>query len=139
MNEYVEEKVKGPGIALLVVGILAIIGNLLGLVWQLIGAVPYIIDGVTSGYGMEYWIPFLTGQGWSLIMSLIGFFVAFVVIFAGSRLRAIRSPGVVYAGAILASLPCCGVGLPCCCIGLPVGIWAIVPMQDEQVKAAFSE
>jgi hypothetical protein len=38
----------------------------------------------------------------------------------------------------MAALPCC-IGLPCCCFGLPVGIWAIVSMQDDQVKAAFSE
>ena len=71
-------------------------------------------------------------------MSLIGFAVSFIVIFAATRLRSLRSPGLVYAGAIVASLPCC-MGVPCCCIGLPVGIWVIMTMQDEQVKSAFTE
>jgi hypothetical protein len=37
----------------------------------------------------------------------------------------------------MAMLPCC-TGL-CCCLALPVGIWAIITMQDDQVKAAFAE
>lgn len=138
MNEYVESKVNAPGLGLLVVGILSVLGNIAGLAWQLITAIPAVISAVQSGVGMDYWIAFATGQGWSLVMSLIGFFVAFVVIFAGLRLRSARSAGIVYAGSIMAALPCC-LGFPCCCIGLPVGIWAIVTMQDEQVKSAFSE
>ena len=55
--------------------------------------------------------------------------------FAGMKLRSLQSPGIVYAGSILAAIPCCAGG--CCCLGLPVGIWAIVVMQDEEVKAAF--
>ena len=138
MNEYVQEKVNGPGLALLIVGILAVLGNLASLIYQLVVSMATIIDAVSSGYGMEFWGPFIGSTGWSVIMSLIGFFVAFIVIIAGSRLRSTRSPGLVYAGAIMAALPCC-IGLPCCCIGLPVGIWAILTMQDEQVKAAFSD
>lgn len=138
MNEYAQEKVNGPGIALLVVGILGILGNLIGAIVQLISSMAQIIDAVSNGYGMEFWGPFLGGTGWQIIMTIIGFFVSFIVLFAGLRLRSLRSPGLVYAGAIMASLPCC-VGVPCCCLGLPIGVWAIVTMQDEQVKAAFAE
>jgi len=137
MNEYVEEKVKGPGIALLVVGILTLLANLVGLLFRLIGSIASIIDGISNGYGMEFWGPFLGSTGWQILLSIIGFFTSFVIIMAGSRLRSLRSPGLIYAGAILAALPCCSSW--CCCVGLPIGVWVIVTMQDEQVKAAFTE
>jgi len=138
MNEYAQEKANGPGIALLVVGILGLIGNLLGAILQLVGSMGSIISAISNGYGMEFWGPFIGSTGWSIAMTVVGFFVSFIVLFAGLRMRSLRSPGLVYAGSIMAALPCC-VGLPCCCLGLPVGVWAIMTMQDEQVKAAFAE
>ncbi len=138
MNEYAQEKVNGPGIALLVVGILGVLSNLISVIIQLVSSMAQIASAVSNGYGMEFWGPFLGSTGWSIAMSFIGFFVAFIVIFAGVKLRQLKSPGLVYAGAIMAALPCC-MGLPCCCLGLPIGVWAIVTMQDEQVKAAFNE
>jgi hypothetical protein len=26
---------------------------------------------------------------------------------------------------------------PCCCLGLPIGIWALVVLNNEQVKSSF--
>ena len=135
MDEEVEAKVNGPGIGLMVVGILSLLGNVVGLIWQGITAIPMMRDGMSAG--VEFWIAFATGQGWSLCMSMIGFITAFMIINAGVSLRRGRSAGMVYAGSVLAIIPCC-TGY-CCCISIPVGIWAIVVMQDEKVKEAFAE
>lgn len=135
--DYAREKTAMPGLAMLILGILTVIGQLLGLIWQAITAIPLMISYINSGAGSEVWISFVTSQGIGLLSSIIGFFVGFVILFAGTRLRAVRSAGIVYAGAIMAALPCCS-GY-CCCIGLPIAIWAIVTMQDEQVKSAFAE
>ena len=35
---------------------------------------------------------------------------------------------------ILAMIPCIS---PCCLLGLPVGIWSLVVLLDENVKASF--
>lgn len=136
MNEYVRSKVGPPGIALAVLGLGAILVNLAVLVMSLLGYASTIaslasgeLDAATTS---------------SVVSSLIGYLLqfalsclaSFIVAFAGLRLRGARSPGLVYFGSVLAMLPCVG---PCCCLGLPIGIWAIVTMQDEQVKAAFSE
>lgn len=137
MDEYVNEKVNGPGLALMITGILMVVGQLIGLIFQAITAIPSAISLVNAGAGADAWISFVTSQGIGVISSLVGFFVGFIVAFGGSRLRALRSPGMVYAGAALAIIPCCS-GY-CCCIGLPVGIWAIMTMQDEKVKAAFTD
>jgi hypothetical protein len=133
----VEEKVNLPGIALLVVGVLAILGNIGSLIWQGLTAIPAMMSLFEYGTSAD-WIAFAMGQGWGLAMTFIGIFMAFVVVFAGVKMRQLSGAGIVYAGAVIAMLPCCGVGVPCCCLGLPIGIWAIVTMQDEEVKSAFA-
>jgi len=135
--DYAREKTAMPGLAMLILGILTILGQLAGLIWQAITTVPIILSYIDAGAGSEVWISFATSSGIQIVSTIIGFFCGFVILFAGTRLRAVRSAGIVYAGAILAALPCCS-GY-CCCIGLPIAIWAIVTMQDEQVKAAFAE
>ena len=45
----------------------------------------------------------------------------------------VRDWGLRLAGAIVAMLP----RTPCCIIGLPIGIWAVIVLIDNEVKAAF--
>jgi hypothetical protein len=136
MDEEVEAKVNGPGIALMVVGILSLIGSVGGLIWQGITAIPAMLTGMSEG--VDFWLPFATGTGWSLCMSMVGFVTAFLIINAGVSMRSARSAGMVYAGSVVAIIPCCTV-VGCCCFSVPIGIWAIVVMQDEKVKEAFAE
>lgn len=131
-----EEKVNGPGIALMVIGVLSVVGNLLSFLVNMASAFATIMALLSGGSGGD-WMAFVGSQGWSLAMNVIGFLVAFLVVFAGMKLRQLENSALVYAGAIAACLPCCGVGVPCCCFGLPVGIWVLVTMQDDEVKAAF--
>lgn len=138
MNEYVQSKVNPPGIALAVLGGVSILANLLIGVLQLVGAIGQITALVSGGAGADLWIQFGLSQGWSIVMALISFFVSFVVLLAGLRLRSARSAGLVYTGSIFAMLPCC-IGYCCCWFGILIGGWAIFTMQDEQVKAAFDE
>ncbi len=136
MNEYVQSKVGLPGLALAILGMAAIVLNLLGGIVTLVTSMGTILALLDSGDSTS-WIAFATNTGWTFVMTLLSFATSFLVAFAGLRLRNARSSGVVYAGAIMAMNPCCF--SYCCCIGLPIGIWAIVAMQDEQVKAAFAE
>lgn len=137
MNEYVEGKVGPPGIALIVFGILALLLNLVGAAFQALGAVSQIMILLDSSAGTDQWVAWFTSQGISLIIMLGGFIWSIIIILAGARLRSARSAGLVYAGSVMAMLPCCV--SYCCCLGLPLGVWAIMTMQDEQVKAAFAE
>ncbi len=139
MNEYVQSKVGPPGIALMVLGIVSVLANLGTATVVILTSVTQIIDMVNSGAPVETWIAWFTSSGYQMVMMLIAGVISVLVIVAGARLRSARSPALVYLGSILAMLPCCGVGVPCCCFGLPIGIWALVTMQDEQVKAAFAE
>ena len=137
MNEYVESKVGPPGIALAIFGLLCLLFNLAVVALQGMGAVRSILVLVEGGAGADQWIAWFLSAGIYLTMSLFSMLWSVVMILAGLRLRAGRSAALVYVGAVMAMLPCCA--LYCCCFGLPLGIWAIVTMQDEQVKVAFAE
>lgn len=137
MNEYVQSKVAPPGIALAVFGLLSVFLNLISALIVLATSMATIMALLGGEADGAAWGQFFATTGWQVIMSLLSFATSFIVTFAGLRLRNARSAGVVYVGALMAMMPCC-VGY-CCCFGIPIGIWAIVTMQDEQVKAAFSE
>lgn len=125
-----EEKVNAPGIALMVVGVLTILTAL--------GLSGFSLFGLGMGLlnasdPVSFLMSSLTGVA-QLVMYLGGIVAGIVIVMAGSRLRGLQSSGMVYAGAVMALLPCCS---SCCCLGLPIGIWVIVTMQDDEVKAAF--
>ncbi len=124
MNEYVQNKVQTPGLVLAVAGGLSILAGLLNLAggaWTVFTLMQY--DMMTA----------LTGAAQYLVLGLLTIGGGAFTAYAGMQLRDVGSAGIVYAGSIIAMLPCCS----CCCIGLPAGIWAIMTMQDDQVKAAF--
>ena len=107
MDEDVKGKVTGPGILLMVVGILSLIGNLINGIYQLL---LFLGQTAMMEFTVEGMLYLLTGEA-TLIMSVVGFFVAFVVIYAGNCLRNTKSAGAVYAGSIMAMIPCC---IGCC-------------------------
>jgi hypothetical protein len=72
-------------------------------------------------------------NGGLLIILLI---VGIIPIIAGARMRGLRGYGLAIAGAILAAFPCIAPG--CCFIIGPVaGIWSLVVLSNAEVKAAF--
>jgi hypothetical protein len=58
---------------------------------------------------------------------------ALVIIGAINMLR-VGSFGLAITGAIVSAIPCAS---PCCILGIPFGIWALVVLNDADVKAAF--
>jgi hypothetical protein len=63
------------------------------------------------------------------LMALPGALIAL----GANQMRTLGSYGFAMTAAFLAVLPC----QPCCVLGLPFGIWALVTLNDEEVKDAF--
>ena len=59
---------------------------------------------------------------------------AMIVFFGGLQMKNLKSRGFVIFSCIWAMLPC----NLCCLLGIPFGIWALVVVNDESVKRAFS-
>ena len=130
--EAVHSKVQGPAMGLLataVLGFLAMLGNL---AWSgfsaattasnLSGADPDIIVSAIGSY--------VGGACFSCFALIIGG----VILFGALKMKNLQSYNLALAASVLAAIPCLS---PCCLIGLPVGIWSIVTLMDEDVKAAF--
>ena len=50
------------------------------------------------------------------------------------ELLSLQSWPMALAASVVAMLPCLS---PCCCLGLPIGIWSLVVLLDNNVKASF--
>jgi len=132
------EKVKLPAIGLIAVGALGAAGALAGAVQ---GATNQPVDQLRQAFdqaGMdpettETFVSLLAGG--NLVMSLIALAVSGLILWSGLQMRQLKGRGLAIAGSILGMLPCF---TGCCCvIGLPVGIWALVVLMNNEVKAAF--
>ena len=70
-----------------------------------------------------------------MISGLIGIAIGVVILLGALKMKKLESYGFAMAAAILAMIPCIS---PCCILGLPFGIWALVVLLDESVKASFT-
>ena len=59
---------------------------------------------------------------------------AAVVLVGAIKMKNLQNYGLAMTSAIIALIPCFS---PCCVLGLPFGIWALVVLSDNRVKAAF--
>ena len=66
-------------------------------------------------------------------MESLGLLMGVLVIVGAVKMKNLKSYGLAMTAAIIAIIPCS----PCCLLGLPFGIWALVVLNDENVKAAF--
>jgi hypothetical protein len=124
--------VQGPGIALIVLGVLVLIGQALYLVYTLfiagVGAIG-AASGDPDGIGA------IMGGVVGMILTVVWMLLSGIIIFGGVKMKNMQSYGLAMAAAIIVMLPCT-VGW-CCLLGLPIGIWALIVLMKPEVKAAF--
>jgi type IV secretory pathway VirB2 component (pilin) len=70
----------------------------------------------------------------TLVIRVIGLAIGGFVIYGGIKMKKLESYGVCIAASIVALLPCSF----CCPIGLAFGIWALVVLNNADVKNSFS-
>jgi hypothetical protein len=123
--------VAGPGIALMVIGILGIVLGVLILGLSMVAgsliamqpAGPRGPDGGAMAVNMA-----------SNVASSIGSIaLGAVLTYGGLQMKNLRSKGWARAASIIAMVPC----LTCCLYGLPIGIWATVVLNKPEVASAF--
>ncbi len=131
--ELARSKVQGPGIGLIVIAILSILLVLVNTIYNLAmggdanaammvnAGVPPEMVGVLSSVGI--------GCG-----ACLGLIFNVITLVAGLKMRNLQSYGLCIGGSVLAMLPCGGF---CCCMGLAVGVWSLITLSKEEVKAAF--
>jgi hypothetical protein len=131
------QAVKGPAIALLVTAILGIVVAGIGLLLSL--------TGLTGGRDLseipdpeirkifEY-VQRLMGP-LKIVQAVLGMFMGVVILMGALKMMKLQSYRFAVTAAVLAMIPCIS---PCCLLGLPFGIWALVVLNQPQVKPNFT-
>lgn len=125
-----EQKVNGPGIALIIAGV---IGALFALVRIPAGILQMQNPDMARAL-RDMGVDGNAFIGGTVCFGIFALICSILTIVAGVKMRGLSSYGLAMAGSILAMIPCTN---GCCCIGLPIGIWSIVVLMDPQVKASF--
>jgi hypothetical protein len=137
-----------PGIFLIVVSIL----NLLGAVLLGVRGVQLAVTPVEvfeeQLQQLRKMSPMFAGQAataadmktQSMVSAFVGAGLGAVVgvlsLLAGIRMRVLRNYALAVTGSVLAALPCLSC-MSCCGLGEGIGIWALVVLLDQEVRAAF--
>jgi len=136
---YAAAKVNAPGIALMVIGGIGILWHLLMLGLNLLGtglSMPGMMGGEQDAAQR---MAQAMGGAFGIVLGVIGIGVSALVLFGGMKMRTLSGYGLALAAAILALIP--GLTCHCCCFGLPglpFGVWALVVLLDNNVKASFA-
>ena len=146
----IKGRVQAPAIALIVVGIL----NLLGVGWGLINTTLTALTPANQFHqqALDIYQKFPEVQAEvrkrspdelkTQTMSFLGIgvglgLVCAVLTLAGSiRMLSLKNYALGICGAICAAIPCLSIG-GCCCFGEIIGIWALVVLANAEVRAAF--
>jgi phage FluMu protein Com len=123
------ERVSGPATALMVFAILCIIMDSLIVLGALTGAVLILAGQIQPDDPSALFL-----CGFYVVWGLVFLAISIVVLMGARRMKNLTSYGFAMTAAILAMIPCLS---SCWLIGLPFGIWAIVVLGDNSVKAAF--
>lgn len=72
----------------------------------------------------------------NIMLSLVMVLIVVLNLLGGLCMHALKSYAFSIAGAISAAIPCLSCG-GCCCFGEIIGIWALIVLLNEEVRAAF--
>jgi hypothetical protein len=122
------ERLKLPAIFLLIITALSVVNHVAGLVMHFMGVEMFPM-GPAQNPAEEFgrMIGGVIGGTFGIVMDTLA------IVGAISMLR-VSSFGLAMTGAIVSSIPCAS---PCCFLGIPFGIWALVVLNDADVRAAF--
>jgi hypothetical protein len=125
------ERTKLPAIFLLIVVSLSFLYHVVNLGFYLAGAQPMMLpqaQNPAEELGQKI------GMAVGGVLGFVFVIADLVVLWSAICLLRARSYGMALTGSILAVIPCLS---PCCFLGIPFGIWSLVVLNDETVKAGF--
>ena len=131
MNDALN-KVKFPAIGLIAAGVL---NAVTGLYFVASALIQYSAGALNRSFSIESErIGFYIGFWGTAALGVLGFLFAPVIIYGAIQMLRGRSLGLSKTAAILAIIP-----LTSCCFiaGIPLGIWALIVLNQPDVKALF--
>lgn len=129
-------RVKGPAIGLIVVGVMTLLLVVFGLVFNNEEAARETAARLAESFKttpeqIERFQQFANGFG-RVLFSCTGAFL----IYAGLQMKQLRGRTVAIIASVVAMIPCL---TSCCCLaGIPVGVWSLITLLNADVKNAFA-
>ena len=121
-----EARVKGPAIYMIVVGVAALLVT--------VAAVGMMLLALVTVPDAEWGPDEKTLMQVRLALSPIGLIVNAIILFGGFKMLKLESLALAQTAAAFCAIPCCN---GCSLLGSPGGIWALVVLNDQEVKDAF--
>jgi len=131
------QRVSGPATALQVMGWLGTILSVLLTLIMLLGIVAIASDAPLKDGGPlrgEERGQMIVVCSVYLVSGIVGTAIGLLVLIGARKMKRLQSYGFAMTAAIIALIPCVS---PCGLLSLPFGIWALVVLLDNSVKAAF--
>ncbi len=123
-------RLNGPGIALLVVGVLTIL-------WSIFNVVSYFSASPMQKTGNPTIDRFIEGaqKPQALAFGFVQIACGTLMIVGGMKMRQGKSYKLAQTASVIAMIPCTA---SCCCVvGLPIGIWSLILLNKPEVKGVF--
>ncbi len=141
-------RLNGPSIAVISMGVLSALYSIFtigtGLLGMAMGTSSEPVDigelgDVLSGQEQQMaeqiqQIMAASSGPLGIVTSFMMLMTSLVIIAGGVKMRTAEMYSLCVVAAALCMIPCTSC---CCCLGLPIGIWALVVLLDQNVKAAF--
>jgi hypothetical protein len=126
---------NGPGITLIVLGSLGILVALASIPINLMNRQPIPLPQIPDPQMrqmLEMWMQFAKKFG--VVSNVISIFWNAVILLGAVKMRKLEARGLAMTAAILATIPCFN---PCCLLWMPIGIWALVALNNPDVKESY--
>ena len=131
------QQVATPALLLMITGAIGALLALVSMGGSLVGGPqtldPALLEGMDPAQAEQFMQIFNAMQGGGIFMNIINIAVSGFIFYGGLQMKDLKGYGLSMGAAIVAIIPC----FACCCIGLPAGIWALVVLMRDDVKAAF--
>jgi len=132
-----EDKVKAPGIILMVVAGLNLMIQLAQIAYygviMVIGLSAQRSSASAGGGGGDEEIFLVLYIAVMIVFAILAIAWNGFIGYAGWQMQKLERYNLALAGSIMAVIPCFG----CCLLNMPAGIFALVVINDRMVKEAF--
>jgi hypothetical protein len=128
----VSSDVAGPAFGLLVV---AILGGASQIMWLFVSILGIGVGSLFGDLSEPWFVDWLREMFGGIFFFLVGILIAGFVLYASIEMLKLRRWGLAVAASVMVMIPCLHVF--CCFLGLPIGIWSLVVLMRQDVKAAF--
>jgi hypothetical protein len=127
-----KQRVRKPGIFLLILGILIEVYSIIFFTALILIDYTNYKNGIYPNASMGK--GFFLSQAVVLIVTAIHIFTAPIIIYGANQMLKLKNYNLSLVGAVLAMLP----SSICCVLGFPIGVWVLVTLVDKELKAEFS-